>query len=92
MSDLGYPIAHAWVVDAGGRDHDLTLRKMPKVYCKKVYDKHQVRRKILDTGAYDQMDYEWCSYMLNAAHMRLPADLPYERILEMLDPMRDLGD
>ena len=85
MTDAGYPMAHSWVVDAQGKDHDLTAHPMPKVVCRRVYDKHQVRQRIIESGVYEQMDAEWCNYMLNAALMNIPTDLPYEKIRQRLN-------
>ena len=78
------------MVDADGRDHDVTLHAMPKIICKMVYDRRRVRERIIETGAYEQMDAEWCMIMLNAAHMKIPMDLPYDKVKEMLDPLRGM--
>ena len=92
LTDIGYPLVHAWVVDADGVDHDLTLNPIPKILCKKIYDKHQVRKKMIETGRYDKMDMEWCNYMNIAVQMNIPLDLPYEKIMELVNSTRHAED
>ncbi len=85
LTDIGFPIVHAWVVDADGIDHDLTLNPKPKIICKKIYDKHEVRKKLIETKFYSNLDAEWCHFMHLAVQLNLPIDLPFEKIQELVN-------
>jgi len=84
VTDIGFPIQHAWIVDSEGKNHDLTLSPMPNVLCMKIYNKDEVRKSLIERREYTQIDMIWCSIMYSAVFLNLPLDLPFEKIKELV--------
>lgn len=83
LTDIGFPLQHAWIVDSEGKNHDLTLHPIPKILCMKVYNKKEVRKSLIEKREYNQIDMVWCDIMYTAVCMNLPLDLPFEEIKQL---------